>query len=174
MIRKSQVCGCVCGRGRVNRDGLRVRAEKARAEGARTAIAGHIFRLDFALHRRVTFAKLDCEVEIIGVQGVEAEVGTEAGEVVGINEVRVGAMNNIERPDHEAHLHPKYDGVVSVVGEDEAHCITVGDKGEALAEQPRSILVDTPVRAISFTEMRVKARFHAAGAAGAKVDGAKA
>jgi hypothetical protein len=85
------------------------------------------------------------KVRIGSEKGVKAYVCSKARPIVGVNEVRVITMDNINVTSHESHLESQNDRIIAVLGQDETDCIPICNPHKALPKQHVTVLVNSPV-----------------------------
>ncbi len=90
------------------------------------------------------------EVEIFAEGWVIADVGFEAGPVIGINKMVVCPMHDVYVPSHQAHLQAE-DGLIrAIVRKEKLDCITVSHPQESTPVAHMAYFVHSPVPAESF------------------------
>jgi hypothetical protein len=98
----------------------------------------------------VRLAEVIDEVEIFAEGWVIADVGFEAGPVIGINKMVVCPMHDVYVPSHQAHLQAE-DGLIrAIVRKEKLDCITVSHPQESTPVAHMAYFVHSPVPAESF------------------------
>ena len=123
---------------------------------ARAAVVGHIFWA----HRQVggcwvRLPEILDEPKIITEQGIKLDVHSEARPIVGVDELVIWAVDDIDIPAHQAHLQTKNCRIAAVVRKDELDCITVRNPNKALPEDIMPDLVNPIIACKALAKMRV-------------------
>jgi hypothetical protein len=98
---------------------------------------------------------LQCLCEVVVQKWIELQVHTQTRPVIGINELGVRAVYNINVPSHQAHLQTQNRGIAAFVGQYEIFCIAIGHPDKALAENHVVAFVDGVITGESFAKMRM-------------------
>ncbi len=96
------------------------------------------------------FAEVIDDVEIFAEGWVIADVGVEAGPVIGVNKMVIRPMHNVYVPSHQAHLQAE-DGLIrAIVRKVKLDCITVSHPNESMPVAHMAYFVHSPVPTESF------------------------
>ncbi len=90
------------------------------------------------------------DVEIFVEGWVIADVGVEAGPVIGVNKMVDRPMHDVYVPSHQAHLQAEDGLICAIVQKEKLDCITVSHPNKLTPVSHMAYFVHNPVSAESF------------------------
>jgi hypothetical protein len=104
-------------------------------------------------------------------QWINIDVRAKAKPIDGVDELVVGAVNDVDIPAHQAHLQTQESRVAAIIRENEFDGVTVCNPNKALSEDAMPDFVDTVVACKTFAKMGVQPYFVAAAFPSTKANG---
>jgi hypothetical protein len=137
-----------------------------------SAVVRHVLGVHRQIRRcRVRLSKILNIPQIIAEKWIKLDVRAKARPIVSINELVVGAVNDVDIPAHQAHLQTQDSRVAALLRENEFDGVTVHNPNKTLRKDVMSDFVDTVVACETLAKMGVQLNFVSAAFPSTKANG---